>query len=325
MEKILEIKNLTLNYYTSAGKMKAVEKVSIGFEPAKITAIIGESGSGKSTLVKAILQILPPNAEITPESEILFKDKNLLQLDKEALRRFRWREVSMVFQNAQSGLNPTLTIRDQFVDTYLAHYGGSPKDAIGKAEKLLNLVKLPATTVLSAYPHQLSGGMKQRVIIALALLLDPEFVILDEPTTALDMLTQAFIFDLLEDIHKQMQIPMILITHDISLAAKIAHAIGVMYAGKIIEAGEIEEVFTRSIHPYTRGLIKAMPSLKGDISSYSPIAGDPPDLFHKPSGCLFHPRCKYAKPLCRETQPELIEISTGHLVACHYGGEVFGD
>jgi peptide/nickel transport system ATP-binding protein len=205
------------------------------------------------------------------------------------------------------------------LDTIEAHidHGEDISERKEKVPELLEMVRLEPERVLKSFPHELSGGMKQRVVIAMALLLDPEILILDEPTTALDMITQSYILDIFADIHKKLGVTMFFVTHDLSLAAKLAERLVIMYAGKILEVGSVEEIFYKGYHPYTIGLIKSMPSIIGDLSQMKPIPGLPPDLLHKPSGCLFHPRCQEATERCKKVEPKLIEIEKGHLVACH--------
>ena len=317
MDPLLRIKNLSVDYKVGEGLLAAVEGVNLDIEPGRITAIIGESGCGKSTLTAAILGITAPNAVIREGSALLFKGRNLLDLSSEELRMFRWNKASMVFQAAQNALNPTLRIEDQFLDTVFDHdSGASRKKAKAKAAELLALVRLDPARVLRSYPHELSGGMRQRCVIALSLMLDPELLLLDEPTTALDAIIQAHIFDILLEIHAQRRLTMLLVTHDMTAARRLADRIVIMYGGKVVEIGETEKVFGKPLHPYTEGLIKAIPSLSGSELRCEPISGPPLDLLNKPPGCVFNPRCPLADDTCRSAVPELSTVSGGRQVAC---------
>ncbi|MCD6310495.1 MAG: ABC transporter ATP-binding protein [Candidatus Eremiobacteraeota bacterium] len=315
---IVKFENLKIKYIVKEGDINVVDDVTFGVKEGKITALIGESGSGKSTLVNAILGVNAPNAKIIENSKIIFKGKNLLDFSPGEMRKFRWQKASMVFQAAQNALNPTLKIRDQLLDTVFDHdERANKKKTLEKAGRLLEMVRLMPDRILDAYPHELSGGMRQRVIIAMALMLDPEFIILDEPTTALDVITQSYIFNLLEEIHKKVGLTMFFITHDVSAVARLAHNIIVMYAGKVFEIASAGVLFRSPGHPYTQGLLQAIPSIEGDVISRKPVPGAPPDLLHKPPGCVFHPRCYMAENICSRKEPELVNTGDGHLVACH--------
>ncbi|MCL5035909.1 MAG: ABC transporter ATP-binding protein [Chloroflexi bacterium] len=314
---MVKFENLKIDYIVREGAVKVVDGITFGVERGRVTALIGESGSGKSTLAKAILRTNSPNAKVSKESRIIFNGENLLDLSAEQIRRFRWQKAAMVFQAAQNALNPTMRIKDQLLDTMMDHeekfdYGR----ALKKASDLLEMVRLIPGRALNAYPHELSGGMRQRVIIAMALLLDPEFLILDEPTTALDVITQSYIFDLLDEIHKRLGITMFFITHDVSAVARLAHNVAVLYAGKIFETGPSEALFRFPVHPYSQGLLSAIPSIEGEQVSRKAIPGMPPDLINKPSGCVFHPRCYLAENICSMKEPPLINMGEGRLAAC---------
>ncbi|MCD6239775.1 MAG: ABC transporter ATP-binding protein [Thermotogae bacterium] len=318
-ENIIEVRNLIADFEVKEGILRSVDHVDLDIKKGKVTGLIGESGCGKSTLVHALLNLNAPNEYIREGSQVNFKGRNIFSLSAEELRRLRWREAALVFQAAQNSLNPTITIKEQMLDTIEAHldHGDALSKKKGRIPKLLEMVRLEPERVLKSFPHELSGGMKQRTVIAMALLLDPEILILDEPTTALDMITQSYILDIFADIHEKLGVTMFFVTHDLSLAAKLAERLAIMYAGKILEVGSVEEIFYKAYHPYTIGLIKSMPSIIGDLSQMKPIPGLPPNLLHKPSGCLFHPRCPEATEECKKVEPKLIEIEKGHLVACH--------
>ena len=318
----LTLEHLTITYTVRGRVLKPVEDVSLRFAPHRITALIGESGCGKSTLTAGILGTLANNSRVDPASKMLFGGENLLHLSAEAQRRFRWQKASMVFQAAQNALSPTLRIEEQLIDTLLDH-GVPLAEAKARARARLQQVRLEADRVLQAYPHQLSGGMRQRVLIALALLLEPELILLDEPTTALDVITQRYIFDILLEIHRAQSTTMVLITHDLAAASELADEVVVMYGGKIMEQAPAEQFFKSPVHPYSEGLLRALPTLEGDTARREPIAGYPPDLAAKPAGCIFHPRCPIAEKICAERVPVLappdpdkIAASKG-LAACH--------
>ena len=321
---LVKFNNITIEYILNKQHLKAINNVSLNIEKGKVTAFVGESGSGKTTLVSSLLSCISYPGKITG-GEVEFIDKdgpiNIATLSDKKINNFRWEKVSMVFQSSQSTLNPLLTIYDQFYET--AYYHGKIKNEEDKivfdkkVEKLLDITKLDKRRILKSYPHQLSGGMKQRVMICFALLLDPELIILDEPTTALDVITQEHIFNQLVEINKTMGITMILLTHDIGVVAKIADNIAVLYAGSVMEYGDVYTIFRKRMHPYTKGLIEATPSLLVDPALIKPIPGNPPDIRNLPTGCPFHARCPKATDKCKTTKPLFEEIEDNHFIACH--------
>lgn len=321
---LVKFNNITIEYILNKQHLKAINNVSLNIEKGKVTAFVGESGSGKTTLVSSLLSCISYPGKITG-GEVEFIDKdgpiNIATLSDKKINNFRWEKVSMVFQSSQSTLNPLLTIYDQFYET--AYYHGKIKNEEDKivfdkkVEKLLDITKLDKRRILKSYPHQLSGGMKQRVMICFALLLDPELIILDEPTTALDVITQEHIFNQLVEINKTMGITMILLTHDIGVVAKIADNIAVLYAGSVMEYGDVYTIFRKRMHPYTKGLIEATPSLLVDPALIKPIPGNPPDIRNLPTGCPFHERCPKATDKCKTTKPLFEEIENNHFIACH--------
>ncbi|MFC5651197.1 ABC transporter ATP-binding protein [Paenibacillus solisilvae] len=313
---LIEIRDLSIEFKLHSGTIRAVDQVSLDIPKGKVTALVGESGSGKSTLASAILNIVS-SPGIIKNGSILFNGEDIVQYSANRLRQYCWTDVSMVFQAAQNALNPVMRIGDQMIETVLAHKKMRKEEIIKKASQLLDYVRLEPSRVLKAYPHELSGGMKQRVMIAFSLLLDPKLVILDEPTTALDVITQDYIFDILLKVHKEMNITMLLLSHDISVVAKVADRIGVMYAGKIVETGETFEMFENTKHPYTAGLIQAAPSLLDDVSKNKSIRGSSPNLLNLPPGCAFHPRCEFATDRCKQEQPRGISVGKGRIAACH--------
>ncbi len=320
---ILQFKHVKVDYQVKEGLVKSVDNVTFDVEKGKITALIGESGSGKSTLTGTILRILAPNGKISPESKIIFHGKDILEMTEHEVRDFRWRRASVVFQAAQNALNPTVRIKAQILDT-LTDHGKNWRDSKYRERlgNLFSMVRLDPKRVLHAYPHELSGGMRQRVIIVMAMILEPEFIILDEPTTALDVITQSYIFDILKEIHDSTGQTMMFITHDMSAVAKLADAIGVMYGGKIFEFAGADGLFNTPLHPYTKGLLNSIPSIEGDEIKRKPVKGQTPDLINKPSGCIFHPRCDYAEQICSEKEPEFLDKGKGHFVACYKAGNI---
>ena len=316
-KEILKLKNITVEFQLRQGIIRAVDNVSLDVFRGEIIGVVGESGSGKSTLASTLLNMVSAPG-IIKNGEIYYQDKEMLKLSEEEYRQYRSRDISMVFQAAQNALNPVLTIRDHFFDTVKAHSNMSEKEIVDKACMLMEYVRLQPKQVLDSYPHQLSGGMRQRVIIALSLMLDPNILILDEPTTALDVITQAYIIDLLANIHNDSDITMLFLTHDLSIIAKIADRVAVMYAGNIVEVGTVEDIFYNPIHPYTSGLIHAIPSLIDDLSARRPIPGSPPDLLDLPDGCRFAPRCGYhLGGFCDGTvQGDLVEVMPGRFSTC---------
>ncbi|MFC1745480.1 ABC transporter ATP-binding protein [Candidatus Riflebacteria bacterium] len=320
-ENIIEIKDLTVSYKIKVGEIVTVDQVSLGFEKGKVTALIGESGCGKTTLTNAIMDVLPLNASISKRSRVLFAGKDITESTEEEKRMFRWRKASIVFQAAQSALNPLANLSEQLTDSIFDHNPGiSQSKAEEKIIELLELVRLEPGRVLDAYPHELSGGMRQRVIIAMSMVLDPEFIFLDEPTTALDTITQSYIFSILTDIHANRNLSMVLITHDMAAAAKLSENIVVMYGGRVMEINKTRKVFSNPQHPYTQGLINSMPVIDGENVKKVPIKGAPPDMLNPPEGCIFSPRCPEVKKHCKFGKPDFVE-SEGALVSCFLRGK----
>jgi peptide/nickel transport system ATP-binding protein len=321
-EPLVELRDLVVDYVVPRGRVRAVDHVSMAIRPGEILGVAGESACGKSTAAHAILQILRPPAELAGGS-IRFRGEELVGRSREDLRRFRWRNVSIVLQSAMNALNPVMRVGDQFVDMMRAHERVNKQRALRRTGELLELVGIDRGRV-RAYPHELSGGMRQRVIIAMALALNPELVILDEPTTALDVVVQREILQQIETLKREFGFAVLFITHDLSLLLEFADRIAIMYAGKIVESAPAGVLFERPLHPYTLGLMSSFPPLTGEMSRLTGIPGSPPDLVNPPPGCRFHPRCPHCRPedptLCAlqtTEEPLLREVEPDHLVACH--------
>jgi peptide/nickel transport system ATP-binding protein len=316
-DPIMRVRNITVDFRLPSRTLRAVDDVSLDVHRGEILGVVGESGSGKSTLASAMLNVVSVPGRIT-NGQVLFKGQDVLAFSEEDLRDFRWREVAMVFQAAQNSLNPVLKIREQFLDTAAAHGSQTKDQVLSKARDLLRYVRLEPDQVLDSYPYQLSGGMKQRTIMALSLLLDPELLILDEPTTALDVITQAYVMNIMRKAHDDLGITMVFLTHDVCIMAKIADRIAVMYAGQVVELGTVDDIFYRPFHAYTRGLINAAPSLTDDVTLRRAIPGSPPDLTDLPAGCRFAPRCRIvAEGGCPgDKKGKLVEVERGHYTAC---------
>ncbi len=319
MQPTLSVQNLSIEYKARRGRVQAIRNVSFDVQKGEALALIGESGSGKTTLGLGIVQLLPGTAKITQGKAIYHRNGqtiDALALKGKALREFRWKECAMVFQSALNSLNPVLRIADHFADTSKAHHAMQGHKLEERSRHLLSLVRLDPERVWKAFPHELSGGMRQRILIALGLLLEPQLLILDEPTTALDILTQRNIMDVLKELRQKLEFSLIFISHDLSLAAELADRVATVYAGKIVETADVVTMFKEPTHPYTIGLINAVPTLKGAKEDLVSIPGSPPDLIELPTGCKFHPRCPLADLRCKQQEPELEEVKFGHQVAC---------
>ncbi len=318
MDKLLEVKNLRLYYHTSKGAVRALDDVSFDLRKGETLGLVGESGCGKTTTGVALLKMPSPPGRIEEGSRIILDGRDIMTLsEKEVRKNVRWEEVSMVFQGAMNCLTPVYTIGKQMLETLQQHREMDRKQATDLITEYLGLVGLPPE-VMGRYPHEMSGGMKQRIVIATALFLKPKLVILDEPTTALDVIVQAQIINLLKKLKKTFDLSFIFITHDLSLEAEVSDRICVMYAGKIAELGTNAQIYGAQgpAHPYTEKLLQATPLLRKKVDSLSYIPGTPPDLIDPPKGCRFHPRCHKVMDKCSLEEPPLVEIESGHMVAC---------
>ncbi|MDF1509494.1 ABC transporter ATP-binding protein [Robertmurraya sp. DFI.2.37] len=317
MVKILEVKELHVSFTTFGGEVHAVRGVSFDLYKGETLAIVGESGCGKSVTAKSIMGLIPnPPGKIT-DGKILFKGSNLAALKDKDLRKIRGADISMIFQDPMTALNPTLTIGTQLMEGIIQHQKISRSEAQKKALEMMRLVGIPSPeSRLKQYPHQFSGGMRQRIVIALALVCEPEVMIADEPTTALDVTIQAQILDLFRDIQKKTGVSIILITHDLGVVAQVADRIAVMYAGKVVETGTRRDIFYKPQHPYTKGLLNSVPRLDLENAELIPIAGSPPDLFAPPPGCPFVARCQYAMEVCDKVYPQKTKYGKEHHVNC---------
>jgi peptide/nickel transport system ATP-binding protein len=305
-EPLLEVEDLSVSYLTDNADIGAVERVSLTVHAGEFLGIVGESGCGKSTLLFAIAQLLSPPAEIT-SGRVVFRGQDLVQLTDNALRLLRWRDYSVVMQSAMNALNPMKSIGAQFKDTIRAHEHMSADSIRTRSAEVLHLVGIDAAH-LESYPHQLSGGMRQRAMIAMALLFTPQLVIMDEPTSALDVVAQRSLMTQIKELQQQFGFAVIFVTHDMSVVANYSDRVMVMYAGQVAELGDTNSIFERPLHPYSKGLLEAFPSVRGPRRPLIGIPGSPPDLGRPPSGCRFHPRCSEVMPQCLTTDPELYSV-----------------
>lgn len=314
---LLELQNLYTFYRIRRGYVRAAEDVSFTVNQGEALGLAGESGCGKTTLALSILRILPPGGMIL-RGKILFDDVDILALNEQQMReQVRWKKMSLVFQGAMNALNPVYKVGDQIVEAITTHETEtSQEEALERAKQLLNIVGIEPSRV-DNYPHEFSGGMKQRAVIAMALACNPKLLIADEPGTALDVIVQAQILKLLISLREKLNLSMILITHDLSIISETCQKVAIMYAGKLVEYGDAVTIFKEPLHPYTLGLIGAFPDIAGPRTRMKSIPGSPPDLLYPPTGCRFHPRCMYALTVCRKEEPIFSHIKEDHYVACH--------
>ncbi|PLR91591.1 ABC transporter ATP-binding protein [Bacillus sp. T33-2] len=317
---ILEVRDLAVSFKSKHESLPAVDGVSFQIQPSETVCIVGESGSGKSVTSLAIMGLLSQPTGKVNRGEILLKGENLLNKSKKEIRQVRGNEIAMIFQEPMTSLNPVFTVGDQIAESLRYHRGLKKKDAMDKSVDLLRMVGIPSPEQrVHEYPHQLSGGMRQRIMIAMALACDPKLLIADEPTTALDVTIQAQVLELMKGLKEKLGMSILLITHDLGVVADMADRVVVMYAGKVVEEASVWDIFQRPYHPYTLGLLEAMPSLEGQTGRLQTIKGVIPNPLNKPEGCLFHPRCPFATDKCRESEPEAEQVEKGRRVACwHY-------
>lgn len=312
---ILHVDDLTMHYTTRAGDVSAVDNVSFTLTKGESLGLVGESGCGKTSVAICLLKLLPDNARILG-GHIYLDGVDLVPLSEEQMRRYRWRRISMIFQAAMNSLNPVYKVSDQIIEAMETHLENfSYPAAREKVAELFRLVGLDPA-LMDQYPHEYSGGMRQRAVIAMALACDPDIIIADEPTTALDVIVQDRILKELRAIQQKLNMGMIYISHDIAVIAEVSDCVGVMYAGRLVEKARTEDIFHHPIHPYTAGLMSAFPSIVGPKRELTMLPGEPPDLLNPPSGCRFHPRCPYATVICWEQVPEFKDYGGGHFAAC---------
>jgi peptide/nickel transport system ATP-binding protein len=315
---LLEVKNLHTYFDTVKGEYKAVEDASFQLNYGEALGLVGESGCGKTTCALSIAGLLPKEGRVAG-GEILLEGRDLLTLSEESLRQKRWKEVSIIFQGAMNALNPVMKVGEQIAEAIVLHERKSRKEAFERTEQLFELVEMPKSRIQN-YPHEFSGGMKQRAMIAMALALNPKVVIGDEPTTALDVMVQAQILNLLEKLRKELNMGLILITHDLSILGETCDTIAVMYGGKIVESGTVEDIFQHTAHPYTERLISCFPNIGKEKVIPPGIKGTPPNMMEPPAGCYFHPRCHRVMDQCRWEEPKTRKVGATHLCSCHLSG-----
>lgn len=317
----MEVKNLVVHYTSEGREIHAVNDVSFQINKGETLGLVGETGAGKTTIAKSIMRILPEPPAHVDNGEILLEGKNLLSFTNDEMRKIRGRRISVIFQDPMTALNPVMRIGDQIAEGIALHEKVSQKKAEEKAKKMLEMVGIPETRY-NEYPHQFSGGMKQRVVIAMALACSPDLLLADEPTTALDVTIQAQVLDIIKNLQKELQTAMIMITHDLGIVAEVCDNLAVVYAGEIVEYGNIEEIFDHPSHPYTIGLFGSLPDINAEVERLSPICGMPPDPGNLPKGCAFSPRCPRATEECKKDHIKLENIGGTHTCRCiHIGKE----
>ena len=314
-DNILEIKDLAIHFYTEDGDVAAVNGIDLALRHGDTLGLVGETGAGQTTTAKGILRLIPSPPGKIVSGKVLFDGENLLEKTEKEMQKIRGGKISMIFQDPMTALNPVLRVDDQIAEVIRLHSSCSKSEALKGALEMLEKVGIPASRGRD-YPHQFSGGMKQRVVIAMALACNPKLLLADEPTTALDVTIQAQVLDMMKTLKDEFGTSMILITHDLGVVAETCDKVAVMYAGEIVEFGSLEHIFDETAHPYTKGLFHSLPSLDRKERRLKPIAGLMPDPARLPEGCKFHPRCPFAEERCRTVNPKAAEISPGHFVKC---------
>ncbi len=318
---ILELDDLQVEFFTRNGPLRAVDGVSLSIQPGETLGLVGESGSGKSVTARAIMRLVPTPPGRYAGGRILFEGRDLLTLPEKEMQAMRGGQIAMIFQDPMTFLNPVYTAGEQVAEAIRVHQGASKAEAKAQTIELFRTVGIPnAEARYTAYPHELSGGLRQRVMISMALSSRPKLLIADEPTTALDVTIQAQILDLLRNLQQELGMSILLITHDLGVVAEMCDKVAVMYAGRIVEEASAEPLFDDPGHPYTSGLLEAIPNAGSDGAPFRPIPGSPPDLARLPQGCRFAPRCRYRQEICVSTSPPLVEIAPGHDALCHFAG-----
>ena len=321
-DPVLVVDDLKMHYVTRTGTVRAVDGVSFALARGQSLGLVGESGCGKSSIAMTLLKLLPDNARLVSGS-ITLNGIDLVTLSEDQMRAHRWDRISMVFQAAMNSLDPVYRVGDQIIEALEAHSACAGRDAMERVRELFDLVSLDPTYI-RRYPHEYSGGMRQRAIIAMALACEPDIIIADEPTTALDVIVQDHILREMQTIQRALDMSMIYISHDMAVIAEVCDVVGVMYAGKLVEFGPTTEVYARPIHPYTKALMSAFPSVRGEKHDLTTLPGEPPDLLDPPSGCAFHPRCAYATDECRTSMPPTVQRGD-HWATCWNPVENAGD
>ncbi len=318
MPPLLDVKDLKTYFFTEDGVVQAVDGVTFDIEPGQKVGLVGESGCGKSVTALSIMRLVPDPPGKIVDGQILFEGTDLTKLSPEEMRSIRGSKISMIFQDPLTSLNPVFTVGEQIDEAIMLHQGLEPEEAREKTIEMLELVRIPEPeTIADRYPHELSGGMRQRCMIAMALSCRPRLLIADEPTTALDVTIEAQILDLIDDLNKRLGTALLLITHDMGVIAQMCEKVAVMYAGNIVEMADVRTIFSEPLHPYTVGLLGSIPSAAVEKQDLKIIPGSVPNLIDPPSGCRFHPRCDLAMDICRKEKPRLVNVGNGHLVACY--------
>ncbi len=317
---VLEVHDLVTNYVTRQGNVDAVSHVSFTVEEGQTFGLAGESGCGKTTAAMSIMGLLPSNGRVMG-GRIILDGEDILKKDEKGLRQIRWKKISIIFQGAMNALNPVLNVGEQIAEVILEKEEITRNDAMDRVRELFDLVEIEPSRITD-YPHEFSGGMRQRAMIAMALACYPKLVIADEPITALDVIVQNQILDLMKGLQEKLNLSQILITHDLSVIAETCDKVGIMYAGKLVEYADAGPIFKTPLHPYTSALIGAYPSIVGEKKTLNFIPGSPPNLINPPTGCRFHPRCPHAKDICSREEPAYVEEQPGHYAACHFVAEL---